>query len=322
MKLKFPKPPPGYQSYKRPQQNSTFYRLLGSRNSGSVASNPGRVVMNPFLFLWFHPSHLVWVLAGPCIFLAIMLTLLLNTLSKPASGPQPVSTTATFPEIQNPHDHQPEIHSRVDNYRPNSRHRNRQLADEMRQAIAPPARETAPQVDAAPNPIQFSSNGRELTPESKQRLGNIAALICICLAALLSPILYLRLWYGYFLTGDANPGVVVATNPTLIAVTENLANSETFGPAIKVIKTRLTSTLGQPLEVGSVVGTISRYTYSPKLGFTDIHPFPVDEATHDKLAIASVLGTFDDAYYRSLLSALKQWPGPMKPGLYFLNEKA
>ena len=287
MKLKFPTPPPGYQSYKRPNHNSTFYRLLGVRDSEKFASNPGRVVMNPFLFFWFHPSHLVWVLAGPCIFLAIMLAILLNRMpSKPAPAPQPSLAIRTSPEIQNPLAHRPEIDSRFDNHRPNSQ------------------------------------TERGLTRESKQRLGNISALICICLAALLSPILYLRLWYGYFLTGDANPGVVVATNPTLIAVTENLANSETFGPAIKVIKTRLTSTLGQPLEVGSVVGTISRYTYSPKLGFIDIHPFPVDEATHDKLAIASVLGTFDDAYYRSLLSALKQWPGPMKPGLYFLNEKA
>ena len=65
--------------------------------------------------------------------------------------------------------------------------------------------------------------------------------------------------YRKFKAGDANPGVIVDLNPTLVAVLTDLSKGNGELPAVKIFKANLGSTEEKPLKVGTKVSTVSNY---------------------------------------------------------------
>ena len=58
----------------------------------------------------------------------------------------------------------------------------------------------------------------------------------------------------HFKSGDSNPGLVIQTNPTLVAVATDLRKSSGSYPVVKIIKVPLNN-----LKVGTRVVTVAHY---------------------------------------------------------------
>ncbi|MEM6330553.1 MAG: DUF3239 domain-containing protein [Planctomycetota bacterium] len=120
-------------------------------------------------------------------------------------------------------------------------------------------------------------------------------------------------------SGDANPGVVIATGPVLIAVPTDLAQGPGRFPAVKIERINLCESGGRPLEVGSRVPTIA--TYADGAGkdaghWADFYPVPADYATGDPAEIGRLIDSFPDSQYKFLEAALEEIEKPYQPGLY------
>jgi len=124
-------------------------------------------------------------------------------------------------------------------------------------------------------------------------------------------------------SGDANPGVVVSLNPTLIAVATDLTQGGGEFPAVKILRINLTHSGDQPLELGSPVPTVATYAQSPikDAGHSgDFYPVPAEYATGDQQVIQRLLDSFSPDHYRLVEHALEQLQQPYRPGLYALWE--
>ncbi len=124
-----------------------------------------------------------------------------------------------------------------------------------------------------------------------------------------------------FKTGDANPGVIVSLDPTLLAVHTDLAKDEIEFPAIKIVRTRITSVNGKPFKVGTCIPTVSQYLDSAgrdAMHWGDFEPEPAAYATSDEDSINRLASTFGKDQFDLLSKSLKQIPRPFEPGLYAL----
>ena len=124
-----------------------------------------------------------------------------------------------------------------------------------------------------------------------------------------------------FKTGDANPGVLVSLNPPLLAVYTDLAKDEGEFPAIKIVKTKITSAKGKPVKVGTCIPTVSQYLDSAgrdAMHWGDFEPEPAAYATNDEDSINRLASTFDKEQLVVLSESLKKIPRPFEPGLYTL----
>ncbi|WP_425396315.1 DUF3239 domain-containing protein [Aeoliella sp.] len=133
--------------------------------------------------------------------------------------------------------------------------------------------------------------------------------------------LYWRRVTAHFQNGDTNPGVVVALDPTLIAVFTDLTMGEGEYPVIKILEIHLTESGGQQLELGSYVPTIALYDFpipNDAPHWSDFQPIPAEYGTGDPEVVAQLMSTFDQAYYSNLLEGLKLVPKPYEEGLYVL----
>ena len=124
-------------------------------------------------------------------------------------------------------------------------------------------------------------------------------------------------------SGDANPGVVVALNPTLIAVATDLTQGGGEFPAVKISRINLTHSRGQPIELGTRVPTVATYAQSPikdAAHWGDFYPVPAEYATGDPKVIERLLASFSKEQYTFLEQALQQIEQPLRTGLYALWE--
>lgn len=125
-----------------------------------------------------------------------------------------------------------------------------------------------------------------------------------------------------FRSGCANPGVVVALHPTLIAVSTDLTKGFGHYPVIKILKVPLSSVAGQPVQIGTRVPTVAVYQSSilARLPhWRDFSPQPVDFVTDDPVEVTGILGTFPEEHWQALDDGLQQVPKPYQPGLYFIR---
>jgi hypothetical protein len=126
-----------------------------------------------------------------------------------------------------------------------------------------------------------------------------------------------------FSMGDANPGVVVALNPTLIAVPTDLTLGHDEYPVIKILKVNMKTADGKPLEIGSRVPTIAVYQIPKEKTaghWGDFLPLPAEYATNDSAVLRRLLASFPKEQYEFLQQALKWIEQPLQPGLYALWE--
>ena len=126
--------------------------------------------------------------------------------------------------------------------------------------------------------------------------------------------------FKHFMRGDGNPGVVVALNPTLVAVATDLSQVSHERPAIKIIRTKLKRSQGKELKVGSIIATAAQYgtaAFGNQDYFASFDPIPVEEATANESYIASLIHAFDRKQYE-LLNLVKLLPKPHQPGLYLM----
>jgi len=123
----------------------------------------------------------------------------------------------------------------------------------------------------------------------------------------------------HFRSGCANPAVVIALDPMLIAVSTNLSMVGGEYPVVKIIQKEIPSVCGQLPQVGTRLVTVSLYKPNLERNAThwaDFMPRPVDCATTNLPAIIALKNTFTNDDWKELSEALKQVPRPYRPGLF------
>ncbi len=142
-------------------------------------------------------------------------------------------------------------------------------------------------------------------------------------ASLATVALYTWLAARKFHSGDANPGVVVALNPTLIAVPTDLSQGEGVFPAVKILKINLATAGGEPITIGARVPTVATYAAAPNKEaghWGDFYPFPAEYATGDPNVLRRLLDSFPEAQYDFLNKSLARIDQPYRTGLYAMWE--
>lgn len=128
-------------------------------------------------------------------------------------------------------------------------------------------------------------------------------------------------WLGrkeHFAFGDSNAGLVVAENPTLVAVSTNFQKYPGYEyPVIKIIPYR------KRAKVGTHIATVALYrgTNGPQVPhWDDFFPIPLDYATNDQAEIERALRRYDaQQQWRDIEQRLRQVPQPYVPGLYRID---
>ncbi|MEM9186856.1 MAG: DUF3239 domain-containing protein [Planctomycetota bacterium] len=139
---------------------------------------------------------------------------------------------------------------------------------------------------------------------------------CLAGAAVL-----MRFGMPNFGSGDANPGVVVSVQPTLLAVPTDLTQGVGEFPAVKIVRINLVESGGAPIELGSRVPTVAHYAdaHSKHANhWSDFYPVPVEYATGDPSAVDRLLRSFPNDQYELLDHALACIEQPYQAGLYAL----
>jgi len=142
-------------------------------------------------------------------------------------------------------------------------------------------------------------------------------------AILLLPIFVCDLLYwmhidAYFANGDANPGVIVQLNPTLVAVDSDLTKGIGSYLAIKIICTRLQRIDGQRPMPGMHLPTVALYFSIPKIKtphWASFDPRPIECATADRNILNRVTASFTREQIATLETSVQLLPS-LQPGLY------
>lgn len=269
----------------RPGPGSLASRLAGA----SGASCPSRIPMNPVRFAIRNPLV-------PLVLVALLVGLLFWQLSNEKfstgkSSRVPVSAAQQdgFQLMQNRIDQMNHLRSR---------------REPFGTTIAPPA--------------LSSVNENASNWINKERLRKYGTLFGLFLGF---GGMYFYLKFRHFMRGDGNPGVVIALNPTLVAVATDLGQGPTKYPAVKIIRTKLKRSQGKELEVGAIIATAAQYGTAAfgnnKEYFASFDPVPVEEATSNQSYIASLVQSFDQEQY-DLLKFVDHLPKPYQPGLYHM----
>jgi hypothetical protein len=138
---------------------------------------------------------------------------------------------------------------------------------------------------------------------------------------LLSVFLLWRYWNGVrhqFRHGNANPGRVVSVQPPLVAVWTGLdASGEAAEgpryPAVKVLRYRLPTVLGEPLACGQAVPTASIYEGDGQKGWwTGFAPVFLEEGCGDLEELRGVLGRVEEESWTQLDAAVERLTGAGK----------
>jgi hypothetical protein len=125
---------------------------------------------------------------------------------------------------------------------------------------------------------------------------------------------------AHFMHGCVCPGVVVSTNPLLIAVATDLSCAPPAShPAIKVIEASLGRISGKVPEVGVRCATVALYDPPDQQvqgSWSDFDPRPIETATWSSSGRAQVLASIAVKDWNELDGWLKRVPKPYRPGLF------
>ncbi|MHB9132795.1 MAG: DUF3239 domain-containing protein [Armatimonadota bacterium] len=123
-----------------------------------------------------------------------------------------------------------------------------------------------------------------------------------------------------FKMGCVNPGVVVALDPPLIAVSTDLSKGIGEYPAVKIIRTRLSRIGAQPPQIGARVPTVALYSPGKDpLRWADFDPRPAQCATTLAAELTRLLQSIPEEEWQQLQTGLTHVPQPYQPGLYLIN---
>ena len=129
---------------------------------------------------------------------------------------------------------------------------------------------------------------------------------------------YWRRQKEHFRFGDSNGGIVVATNPTLIAVTTDLTKGFGEYPVVKIIRYKAKG------EIGDRIGTVALYSASDDdkmQHWIDFDPIPINYATNNIAEIDRAIKSYDTEQWKKIAERLLQVPKPYAVGLYKINEE-
>src|SRR5206468_1072325 len=117
-----------------------------------------------------------------------------------------------------------------------------------------------------------------------------------------------------FAHGDANPGVVVAVQPTLVAVFTDLTTGRGNFPAVKISQCPLRRISGQKPQIGLRLATTAVYGGDfNKESWTDFYPVAIETGSGNRQANAEVLASFAEEAWQKLATALDEVPS-LQPG--------
>ncbi|SHJ67746.1 hypothetical protein SAMN02745216_02069 [Desulfatibacillum alkenivorans DSM 16219] len=125
----------------------------------------------------------------------------------------------------------------------------------------------------------------------------------------------------YFKYGDANPGVIIAVNPVLMAVATDLQKRSGRYPVVAVREVKIRKIDKIKVEPGMRLATVSLYTNGDEAApyWTDFDPFPAQYATLSSPKIAALFERFSQQDWDDLEEAVAQIPKPCTEGLYPLD---
>jgi hypothetical protein len=148
--------------------------------------------------------------------------------------------------------------------------------------------------------------------------GVIVVALFLCVA-------YVLYWYrvfAHFWHGDANPGIIVSTNPTLVAVSTDMRTGYGEYPAVKIIRAPTRDVEGRQYEVGDHLPTVALYSGSQTNSHWDnFDPRPAQAATSSRRAIRKLLNRFAEEDWARLESYLRSIPQPYRTGLYWIKTR-
>ena len=266
----------------RPDYDSMISRLAGS----SGASNPGRIPLNPIRYSLSRPLWPALLALACCVGIGL-------AVQQVASG------TIKASAMSSPSEGQPV-----------------NFMDRVANRIGDRASLPRNGFQGAAQPTTQKSG--KLAKSEKKASGRLAMLILFPAGA---TFIYFYDRLRHFMRGDANPGIVLTVNPTLIAVATDMSRNDDPYKAVKVFQTNLKLSTGSTLEVGSVIGTIAQYSASAGNHghFADFNPVPAELATKNEDYLSSLIDSFDQEQYRQAAQAIKHLPQPYRPGLFHIG---
>ena len=147
----------------------------------------------------------------------------------------------------------------------------------------------------------------------------------LAVPALILSWMYWRRVQDHFAYGCVNAGVVVSTQPMLIAVSTDLSKGIGEYPAIRIIEKSLPAACNQPPQIGSMLPLVALYQPSPDVRlphWESFDPRPVECATGNRDTIQRSFESLTDSDWTELKSHLRQVPRPFQCGLYHVKPDA
>lgn len=122
----------------------------------------------------------------------------------------------------------------------------------------------------------------------------------------------------HFRYGDSNAGIIISTNPMLVAVTTDFTKGFGRYPVIKIIKYK-----GKG-KIGDRIGTVALYAGAEDESipyWVDFVPIPIDYATDDIAEIQRAIDSYDPMQWQQIEDGLAQVPKPYTEGLYIIRDE-
>jgi Protein of unknown function (DUF3239) len=122
-----------------------------------------------------------------------------------------------------------------------------------------------------------------------------------------------------FRSGDCNPGIVVALNPTLIAVPTDFTKGFGKFPIIKITETPLTQVNKQDLKIGDRLATVALYSgyMSNEIPhWNDFYPEPINIGVTNPESIDAVFSRFHEDDWTELNQRISNLEKPYRVGTF------
>ena len=122
----------------------------------------------------------------------------------------------------------------------------------------------------------------------------------------------------HFRYGDSNAGIIISTNPMLVAVTTDFTKGIGEYPVIKIIKYK-----GKG-KIGDRIGTVALYCRAADDSvphWCDFTPIPIDYATNNIAEIRRAIDSYAPTQWKQIEDRLAQVPKPYAEGLYIIHEE-
>ena len=143
-------------------------------------------------------------------------------------------------------------------------------------------------------------------------------LLVIAIVPVIANFYYWTRIREHFVRGDANPGLVVAVQPTLVAVATDLTKGYGSFPVVKIIKLNWKGRPGFDLHAGARLATVALYSAGEENAphWANFDPRPVQPLVSDPTDALPVMNTFTEQDWQDLQDLLQFVPEPYAPGLY------